>query len=100
MWLTKDEAYPDPQRISDEAERGTYVFFNHRVWEKVRVGYPDLAFHPFERHWLIETATGFRSTVPGFSACREGEWHYVIHVSVGEKRRRGGNQLYSYSRCC
>jgi len=37
MWLTKDTNLPEPRRISDDAEQGSYVFFNHRLWEKVRV---------------------------------------------------------------
>ena len=37
MWLTKDITLPEPVQISLEKEQGSYVFFNHMAWEKVRV---------------------------------------------------------------
>lgn len=37
MWLTKDSTLPEPRRVSDDEELGSYVFFNQRGWEKVRV---------------------------------------------------------------
>lgn len=38
MWLTKDPTAPDPQPIvHNESERGTYIFFDHRRWERQRV---------------------------------------------------------------
>lgn len=38
MWVTKDQNLPDPIQISAEAEKGSYVFFNHNTWNRVRVG--------------------------------------------------------------
>ena len=38
MWVTKDQNLPDPVQISAEAEKGSYVFFNHNTWNRVRVG--------------------------------------------------------------
>lgn len=38
MWVTKDQNQPDPIQISAEAEKGSYVFFNHNTWNRVRVG--------------------------------------------------------------
>ncbi|MDI1488692.1 MAG: transcriptional regulator [Ramalina farinacea] len=37
MWLTKDSTLPEPRRVSDDEELGSYVFFNQRGWEKMRV---------------------------------------------------------------
>ena len=37
MWLTKDQAYGEPIPISPEAEKGSYVFFNHQTWQRARV---------------------------------------------------------------
>lgn len=37
MWLTKDAGFPEPTPINAEAERGTYVFFNHQTWQRTRV---------------------------------------------------------------
>ena len=37
MWLTKDQNLPDPTPISTEAERGSYIFFNHQTWQRARV---------------------------------------------------------------
>lgn len=37
MWVTKDQSLPDPIPISAEAEKGSYVFFNHMTWNRVRV---------------------------------------------------------------
>ena len=37
MWVTKDQNLPDPIPISAEAEKGSYVFFNHNTWNRVRV---------------------------------------------------------------
>ncbi|KAG8531750.1 uncharacterized protein KY384_003382 [Bacidia gigantensis] len=36
MWLTKDITLPEPQRLTEDRESGSYVFFNHLRWEKVR----------------------------------------------------------------
>lgn len=36
MWLTKDPAFPEPTPISTEAERGSYIFFNHQTWQRAR----------------------------------------------------------------
>lgn len=37
MWLTKDQAMPEPVILNPEAEKGSYVFFNHNAWQRVRV---------------------------------------------------------------
>ena len=37
MWLTKDPSYPEPTPINAEAERGSYIFFNHQTWQRARV---------------------------------------------------------------
>lgn len=37
MWLTKDMTLPEPIQLTSEKEQGSYVFFNHMAWEKVRV---------------------------------------------------------------
>lgn len=37
MWLTKDQTMPEPVILSPEAEKGSYVFFNHNAWQRVRV---------------------------------------------------------------
>ena len=51
MWLTKDLTLPEPVQISLEKEQGSYVFFNHMTWEKVRVrkadrSPPSITFSP------------------------------------------------------
>ena len=46
MWLTKDGSLPEPVQISPEKEQGSYVFFNHMTWEKVRVSKPDRSHLP------------------------------------------------------
>ncbi len=37
MWVTKDHTLPDPVQISPEAEKGSYIFFNHNGWTRQRV---------------------------------------------------------------
>jgi hypothetical protein len=37
VWLTKDAQFADPQPISNEAERGRYVVFNEKVWQRESV---------------------------------------------------------------
>ena len=37
MWLTKDPNFPEPTPINAEAERGSYIFFNHQSWQRARV---------------------------------------------------------------
>lgn len=37
MWLTKDQTMPEPVILNPEAEKGSYVFFNHNAWQRVRV---------------------------------------------------------------
>ncbi|MCJ1421366.1 hypothetical protein MMC32_007729 [Xylographa parallela] len=34
VWLTKDPQFGDPQPISHEAERGRYVVFNEKMWQR------------------------------------------------------------------
>lgn len=41
MWVTKDHTLPDPVQISPEAEKGSYVFFNHNSWNRQRVSSRD-----------------------------------------------------------
>ena len=36
MWLTKDVSMGEPIQISETAEKGSYVFFNHRTWQRAR----------------------------------------------------------------
>ena len=49
MWVTKDHTLPDPVQISPEAEKGSYVFFNHNSWNRQRVSSRDA------RSWSKET---------------------------------------------
>ena len=49
MWLTKDPSYPEPVPMSAEAERGSYIFFNHQTWQRARVR---LTVPPISRLWL------------------------------------------------
>ena len=34
IWLTKDPQFGDPTPISNEAERGRYVVFNEKLWQR------------------------------------------------------------------
>ncbi|KAL9128560.1 MAG: hypothetical protein Q9217_002793 [Psora testacea] len=36
MWLTKDPSLPEPRRITDEMEQGSYIFWNQREWVRIR----------------------------------------------------------------
>lgn len=45
MWLTKDVNLPEPIQISADKEQGSYVFFNHNLWEKTRVSLDLLEFY-------------------------------------------------------
>ncbi|KAL9044822.1 MAG: hypothetical protein Q9214_002070 [Letrouitia sp. 1 TL-2023] len=36
MWLTKDVSMGEPVQISEGAEKGSYVFFNYRTWQRAR----------------------------------------------------------------
>ncbi|KAL9026272.1 MAG: hypothetical protein Q9196_005041 [Gyalolechia fulgens] len=49
MWLTKDTAFGEPVPLGDGTERGSYIFFNHRTWQRARsefvLSYESLAPH-------------------------------------------------------
>ncbi|KAL8923042.1 MAG: hypothetical protein Q9208_004854 [Pyrenodesmia sp. 3 TL-2023] len=49
MWLTKDTTYAEPQQLGDGTERGSYIFFNQRTWQRARsdfvLSYESLAPH-------------------------------------------------------
>ncbi|KAL8996647.1 MAG: hypothetical protein Q9188_006524 [Gyalolechia gomerana] len=49
MWLTKDTTYGEPVPLGDGTERGSYIFFNHRTWQRARsefvLSYESLAPH-------------------------------------------------------
>ena len=45
MWLTKDPNLPDPIRTDAKGEQGSYIFFDFRRWEKVRVSTPKGTTH-------------------------------------------------------
>jgi len=34
LWLTKDPTFGEPLPISQEAEHGRYVVFNHHIWQR------------------------------------------------------------------
>ncbi|KAI4193674.1 MAG: hypothetical protein LQ348_002812, partial [Seirophora lacunosa] len=36
MWLTKDTAFGEPVPLGDGTERGSYIFFNQRTWQRAR----------------------------------------------------------------
>ncbi|KAL9601459.1 MAG: hypothetical protein Q9219_002525 [cf. Caloplaca sp. 3 TL-2023] len=48
-WLTKDTTYAEPVPLGDGTERGSYIFFNHRSWQRARsefvLSYESLAPH-------------------------------------------------------
>lgn len=39
MWLTKDVSMGEPVQISESAEKGSYVFFNYRTWQRARTDF-------------------------------------------------------------
>ena len=53
MWLTKDPTLPEPLRPDPKGEQGSYIFFDFRRWEKVRVSCSSLS--PLADLFLHET---------------------------------------------
>lgn len=49
MWLTKDTTFGEPVPLGDGTERGSYIFFNQRTWQRARsefvLSYESLAPH-------------------------------------------------------
>lgn len=49
MWLTKDTSFGEPVPLGDGTERGSYIFFNQRSWQRARseflLSYESLAPH-------------------------------------------------------
>ena len=42
MWLTKDPSLQEPVTLGPEKENGSYIFFNHTTWERIRVSSANL----------------------------------------------------------
>ncbi|KAL8703624.1 MAG: hypothetical protein Q9201_003194 [Fulgogasparrea decipioides] len=66
MWLTKDPNFGEPVQISEGVERGSYIFFNHRTWQRARSEF-ELSYESLDNHIPQPVNGGGQGVVPSGS---------------------------------
>lgn len=84
MWLTKDNNYPEPVAVGDGVERGSYVFFNWRSWQRARMEF-ELSYESLDNHIPPPTAAAAAAGSAGNGANGGG--------GGGQQGEQGGQQV-------